>query len=402
MATMKPRTLICTVGTSLPGNLAALPSDQAGFRESRFFKDLAAVAWSDIERVKKYFCDQRWPALGRALAALPENASLCGAEINSNAALYEKKWLEATSLFLLVSDTDQGRQTGEILKAYYETRKRELGLQQIDYRVIERLQDQRPGDFKIYGLRNLVRMVGRIIQETDHNPSLVAINATGGYKAQIATTALIGIALDIAVYYKHERFNEIIAFPPLPVALDYDVLGRYGDLLLAFERGEMLADEEAGMVDEKLRALLDEVEIDGRLYRALSPIGQIYLTGFRMRHPRPVNMPAAGHERRRQPAFRDDHYPSGFKEFVNKVWRETSWITSCHSLPYSGQAAIRHHRTGFYLEPAHMENGHEEPDRIIGTYVDRNGFGARYEVLTTSIDRTDLIWAVDYLNRNYC
>jgi len=37
----------------------------------------------------------------------------------------------------------------------------------------------------------------------------VAINATGGYKAQIATTALIGIALDIAVYYKHERFNEM-------------------------------------------------------------------------------------------------------------------------------------------------------------------------------------------------
>ncbi|MGI5862875.1 MAG: putative CRISPR-associated protein [Myxococcales bacterium] len=74
----------------------------------------------------------------------------------------------------------------------------------------------------VHGLRNLVRAIGKIARDAG-GPEWVAINATGGYKAQIAVAVLIGQALGSPVFYKHERFeSEVIAFPPMPVSFDYD------------------------------------------------------------------------------------------------------------------------------------------------------------------------------------
>ncbi len=48
----------------------------------------------------------------------------------------------------------------------------------------------------------------------------IAINATGGYKAQISFAGMIGQALEIPVYYLFEKFSEVIELPPQPIALD--------------------------------------------------------------------------------------------------------------------------------------------------------------------------------------
>lgn len=221
--------------------------------------------------------------------------------------------------YLFVSDTEAGKHTGEVLTAYFESCKDKLGLQNVKYCCIKNLQDKCPRDFRTLGLRNLVREVGKVVQSVG-DPSLVAIDATGGYKAQIAVAALIGVALDIDVYYRHDKFGEIISFPPLPVTLDYGLIGRHGRLLHAFENGEILAEDEIGSIDEELQVLLDQEEIDGKTYWALSPIGEIILTGFRLRYPRPVNLPDASKEERKEPTFPDHHYPKGFKDYVKNIW----------------------------------------------------------------------------------
>jgi len=397
---MSTGTIICTVGTSLLNNLKHLPDDEESFRKQRLGQDSAicTTGWPEILKIRKAYCEERWAALGRALTGIPGDAMLCGAEINSIASLYERGKINPRKIVFLVSDTADGKKMAEVLQAYYDGRSKDLGLNQVTHHCIEKLQDDAPRDFKTHGLRNLVRAMGREIQLAG-GYNRVAINATGGYKAQIAIAVLIGQALDIPVYYKHELFNEIISFPPLPVALDYDLIGKYGDILTAFDRGAVLTGEETGPIDEKLRALLEEVVVDNVTCWELSPIGQVYLTGFRLRHPRPVNLPHPAPGQREQPSFRDDHYPAGFKDHVNKVWRETPWITTCHSLPYDGQAALK--RTGFHLVPGHMEGGRQIPDRIIGTYIDHTNFGARFAVLTTGSSRTDLIWAVDSLNQKF-
>src|SRR5262249_58954322 len=96
------------------------------------------------------------------------------------------------------------------------------------------LQDADPKRFRTDGLRNLARAVCKVVR--DHSASACAINATGGYKAQIAIAVLLGQALGVPVYYKHERFSEIIAFPPLPVALDFEVWMRASGMLYELER----------------------------------------------------------------------------------------------------------------------------------------------------------------------
>ena len=61
----------------------------------------------------------------------------------------------------------------------------------------------------------------------------IAINATGGYKAQISFAGMIGQALGIPVYYLFEKFSKVIKLPPQPVALDLSLwLENYSPMAL--------------------------------------------------------------------------------------------------------------------------------------------------------------------------
>ena len=112
-----------------------------------------------------------------------------------------------------------------------------------------------------------------------------AINATGGYKAQIAIAVLMGQALGIPVYYKHERFDAIIPFPPMPVSLDFSLWeGASGMFMVlgkanACEPYQQFREE----WDERFEPLVNRVQIDGEDYLELSTTGQIFHETFRSR-----------------------------------------------------------------------------------------------------------------------
>jgi CRISPR/Cas system-associated protein Csm6 len=74
------------------------------------------------------------------------------------------------------------------------------------------------------------------------------------------------------VFYKHERFNTIIDFPPLPVAFDYSVLGENAHALSLFEKGEVLSSSYLGTIDEKLKVFLYEAEEKEETLYELSPL----------------------------------------------------------------------------------------------------------------------------------
>ncbi|GIV30290.1 MAG: hypothetical protein KatS3mg028_1407 [Bacteroidia bacterium] len=371
-------TLICTVGTSLfESNLKRLSESSSECPEN----------W---EEIKTQFDNSNWNELAKELLKVNPSNRTCGAEINTIEEAKKKKWLELNNLILLVSDTEAGKNTGYVLKKYFENRD-DLNLQQVEFKVIEQLQDAEPKNFKIHGLRNLVRIVGDYIKRFGNET--IAIDATGGYKAQIAVAVLIGQALDIPVYYKHERFSEIIDFPPLPISLDYDILGRNSDILTDFERGKSYAKSELDNFDEKLRVFLTEIEIENEPVFELNAIGQLYLTSFRLRYPKVVNVKALSDSERKEPTFRDDHYPIGFKDFVEKVWRENKWIKTCWSLSYHGQQSIK--GIGFTVKPDGSKN------IIVGTYQDKNNFGARFQVVLADESSESLNWVADQLNQKY-
>ncbi len=371
-------TLICTVGTSLfESNLKHLSNST----------DQRPENW---ESIKNKYDESNWNELSKELLKVKPSSRICGAEINTIEEAKKKNWIELNNLVLLVSDTEAGKNTGYVLKKYFEGRK-DLNLQQVEFKVIEQLQDTEPKKFKVHGLRNLVRTLGDFIQRFGRD--IIAIDATGGYKAQIAVAVLLGQALDIPVYYKHERFSEIIDFPPLPISLDYDILGRNSDILTDFERGKSYAKSEIKDFDEKLRVFLNEIEIENESVFELNAIGQLYLTSFRLRYPKAVNLKPLSENERKEPTFRDDHYPIGFKEFVEKVWRENKWIKTSWSLSYDGQQAIK--GIGFAVKT------YDKKNILVGTFQDKNNFGARFQVVLTDESNESLNWVADQLNQKY-
>lgn len=370
-------TLICTVGTSLfEANLRQLSESTADAPEN----------WLNIRQA---YDSCNWKKLAQELLRVDPAKRLCGAEINTIQEVKGKNWLSLENIIFLVSDTPNGKNTGEVLQHYFQNRG-DLSLRVVEYRVVDQLQDESPKDFKTHGLRNLVRNIGDYIQRFG-GPNYLAIDATGGYKAQIAIAVIVGQALNIPVFYKHERFSEIIDFPPLPITFDHDILARNADLLTDFERGKAFSSTELRKIDQKLQVLLSEIAVGDESVYELSPIGQIYLTGFRLRNPKPIKLIPA--ENRKPPAFRDDNYPVGFKEFVKKIWHDNSWIVTTNSLPYDKKKSIK--GIGFYV----WEDDGQQ--KLAGTFQDKNKFGARYWLHLTDESSNALTWAADFLNQRY-
>lgn len=371
---MERNRLISTVGTSFLSNIR------------NDFKPENGIDENTHTNLRKLLNEENWDELARQVSSIPPSSRICGAEINSIDEAIRRKKVVLEHIDFFVSDTDDGRKMGRLLETYVI--EAELpNLKTCQYHVIADLQDKNPARFKVYGLRNLVRELGRLVNQ--FGAQSLVIDATGGYKAQIAIAVVFGQAMGIPVLYRHERFSEIIDFPPMPITFDYDLLGRNAALLAAFERGDALSMSEVEDLEDKIRVLLEEVEVDGENLFELGAVGQIFLTGFRLRFPRARHLQPVSDAERSQPTFRDDHYPKGFKEFVLKVYEETEWIKSCHSLPYDKQKAIK--GIGFYVYKG----------KLVGTFQDKDNFGARFEILTNADGPDQLTWAADQLNQKY-
>jgi hypothetical protein len=81
--------------------------------------------------------------------------------------------------------------------------------------------------FKMRGLRSLVATLIELIRRERQQGRDVCINATGGFKAEIAYATLVGLLFDVPVYYIHEAFRDIIEMPPTPISWDYTLLADY-------------------------------------------------------------------------------------------------------------------------------------------------------------------------------
>lgn len=365
---MPCNTLICTVGTSLYSNLNKLEA---------------------TDSLRKAYDKRDQREIVALLLKKEPSENICGAEINTIEQVRKKNWLDLQNLHFLVSDTEDGRNIGRILTDYHKERK-DLDLN-VEFHVVDKLQDKDTKAFKLEGLRNLVRKAGDIIQRIG-GTQFAAFDATGGYKAQIAIAVVMGQTLNMKVFYKHEKFHEIIDFPPLPICFDYNILGENADLLALFERGQTLTEGELGTIDEKLKVLLEEIEVEGRHLYALGAIGQIYLTGFRLRNPKMTRLiPSTNRE---EPTFPGNHhYPIGIEKYAEKVWNETPWIDTIIGIEYDKQRSIK--GKGFRVVPR------KEEKILIGTFMDSNNFGGRFRIFPTDISDQALNWAADDLNQKF-
>lgn len=327
-------TLICTVGTSLlRPNLFGLPdadhyaawlnrqppADQAHLSRDAMLALVSVVAQRDELKVADI------------LAQFPGSTRLCGAEINSITDLIERDYCQRRStLCFCHSDTAEGMQVAQIIRHYYEWQDYPVKL----YSIAD-LQDQDPKRFRTKGLRNLAKTVCRIIRE--RGAPYCAINATGGYKAQIAIGVLMGQALGVPVYYKHELFSEIIAFPPMPVSLDQQLWMQQSGLLAALDRHDVLrwTDVDGEDWDERLETLVERVEIDGQTYLEISPTGQIFHETFKGRFESErdrVLPPPVPKTQKAKPSLTDHNWGNArgpILAFMQRITDDCAYVRGC-------------------------------------------------------------------------
>ena len=139
------------------------------------------------------------------------------AETNSLSRLLQ----EGDRIVLLYSDTVEGHQCALALQRWYTTQRYSTDMAPIPHLTYT------ANHFKMRGLRSLVATLIALIRRERQQGRAVCLNATGGFKAEIAYATLVGLLFDVPVYYIHEAFRDIIEMPPTPIGWDYTLLADY-------------------------------------------------------------------------------------------------------------------------------------------------------------------------------
>lgn len=370
----QPHTLLCTIGTSLLyPNLSNLIKDEQ--------TDPIRVA------LAQEYTNRNWTEVATQLLKVDPTDRLCGAEINSVTDLLAQQIIEKGYLHLFHSETDDGKAIAQILQSYF-TQDR----WHVQIHCVEGLRDDDPNLFRTQGLRNLAKLFGERVRESRQNFIPCAINATGGYKAQIAIAVLMGQALDIPVYYKHERFNAIIPFPPMPVALDFSLWQRASGMFMVLSRSNACEPwkDFSENWDERFEPLVNRVEIDNKDYLTLSATGQIFHETFRSRFEtlKATSLPRAANSREKERPKLGDH---GYNQARNPILHFLKEITAAK--PY-----VRYcHTTYWHPDLSESTRFRLSGEDVQGIYS--NGtWCVKFRIVTTTEDPNQLLVVVADLN----
>ncbi len=197
----------------------------------------------------------------------PESAS---AETNSLNKLLD----EHDSIVFLHSQTEKGQLCAKVLKRYYEKKGYKVELSEIQELSYEEKR------FKMRGLRALVSILIDYIQKREN----VIINATGGFKAEIAYATLVGLLFKVPVYYIHEAFQEIIQMPPTPIHWDFSFMLDHEEFfqwLLEDLRTLHEVENKLKTSQDVLRFFLEDEEEQGEIYVTLSPAGYAFYRAYK-------------------------------------------------------------------------------------------------------------------------
>jgi len=313
--------LISTVGTSLLNNL-------------KFSKE---------EAIQQAFEAKNWHQIAILLLQKENSDRLCGAEINSITSICKKEFIDGQpKLIFLLSDTEDGKTTGEIIKLYYENSRNSLKVdQKVEIRVLEGLRDDDVKKFKQQGLKNLVREISTEVRK--FSPEAIAINATGGYKAQISFAGMIGQALEIPVYYLFEKFSEVIELPPQPVSLDLAFWLNNYQLFSELESAQTIEKSkvEASLKSKYMESLIDEEPIGNEIAVSLSAMGVLFNERSRLQFAKQETtilslIPQDDTDPNNKAIhLRDDHGKDVLKKFAEKMCHSTYVRTIINSLPFN-------------------------------------------------------------------
>jgi putative CRISPR-associated protein (TIGR02619 family) len=87
--------------------------------------------------------------------------------------------------------------------------------------------EQNEAQFERSGLRALVNILVEEIEKAQRHQKVAIINATGGFKAEIAYTTMVGMVFQVPVKYIYQDFEKPVTFPSLPINWNIDLFLEY-------------------------------------------------------------------------------------------------------------------------------------------------------------------------------
>lgn len=208
-----PQTIVCSVGTSAakgicpPEQLADWVARQEGVRAA-------------AETISARFADVR-----------PEGDALhktLSAEIHSLVRIGVRA---SDRVILLASETQDGHACSLALQRYLERHYDGIITEVV---AVKGLQVKNAELFRREGVVNFVRHCLKVVN--DYGAAQVILNPTGGFKALVPYTVLVGMLKRVPCRYIFEQSTQLLDLPPLPVAFDRAPFEHYRNLIERIER----------------------------------------------------------------------------------------------------------------------------------------------------------------------
>jgi len=124
-------------------------------------------------------------------------------------------------IVLLFTKTTEGERCCQQIEKYLNTK----GWKRVRRRQLT--LEQKEEQFERQGLRHLVDVLIEEIEQAQRRQQEVVINATGGFKAEIAYTTMVGMIFQVPIKYIYQGFQQPITFPSLPIVWNTDLLLAY-------------------------------------------------------------------------------------------------------------------------------------------------------------------------------
>lgn len=282
------RNIICTIGTSVKTNWIRLKK-----QDQNSSVDPSEVdAW--LESV---------------------DPTIASAEINTLNRLGVD---ENDILIFLHSDTQDGRFCSDRLEHYYRNKVRKIESEELGKLGYG-------AELFTQGLKSLVQVTVKKVNEAHSSNRIPVFCATGGFKAETAYLSLMGALLEIEVYYIHELHQKLVNLPRLPLTWDAAFVEGHRDFFQWIDSEPRRTEEVETWLKSRpqLRTLVEESE-DGFTY--LSGAGDLLYRVAKEKlsmGPRaiwPASDPKSP-EQKFEVSRIEHHRPAGWESIVNKLCR---------------------------------------------------------------------------------
>jgi putative CRISPR-associated protein (TIGR02619 family) len=179
-------------------------------------------------------------------------------------------------LYFLHSDTLEGDICAKVLSEWYKKQ----GYESVPVKIENLIYDQKK--FKILGLHSLVNALIKIVEDCKEKQYEPIFVATGGFKAEMAYVTLIGLLFGIEVHYIHEKFEDEVILPQLPIAFDAGFWLKYSTDIEWFlecpRTKEEVGERFTRAIPKKLWVLIEENKAEKTF--ELSPAGSAFYHAF--------------------------------------------------------------------------------------------------------------------------